>query len=495
MDICFTSDVHGYLTERDFNTPESAGYLECAEHFPPGALIIDGGDILQGSPLAMYTEQGRFSYNPMAKAFREVGVKYFVPGNHDFNFTEAYLSAFIEESKVEVLCANIESGAFPVKPYAIYEQDGIKVALIGVTTEYIKVWEKKENLSQTRILDTVRSAKAALEEARKADPDYTICIYHGGYENSFSGSPLPDTVENRAGELIALGFDVVLTGHQHVHHDYRLNGCISLQNLANGKSYVHLHLPLDAGEPSIFFSDEGKYYPSEKLRCLREEIGLLNDEVDSLLSVKIGRTEEVFSDDDKLWSMTHPSALADFFNTVSLEVTGADVAVCSLFNDPVSLGPEVSVGDIIRAYPFANALYVIEADGAVLKAALERAATFLTVEEGKIAISESALVPKKELYNYDYAYGCEYTFDISKREGERVVKLTHKGVDLLEHPESTFRMAINNYRLSGTGGYGMYPSCKVLESFSTDFQHLLIEYFQAHVDVKTPIRADFSCIF
>lgn len=55
--IYFTSDLHGYIYPTDYRSREERdiGLFKCASQFQKdgNTLIIDGGDILQGSPWAL----------------------------------------------------------------------------------------------------------------------------------------------------------------------------------------------------------------------------------------------------------------------------------------------------------------------------------------------------------------------------------------------------------------------------------------------------------
>ena len=81
------------------------------------------------------------------------------------------------------------------------------------------------------------------------------------------------------------------------------------------------------------------------------------------------------------------------------------------------------------------------------------------------------------MYNYDYYYGIEYEFDISKKVGERVTKLRYKGEEIGSRKLS---LVLNNYRITGAGGYDIYPKCKVIRILDKDVQDLSVEYLLKH---------------
>ena len=66
--IYFTSDLHGYIYPTDYRSREERdmGLFKCASQFRKdgNTLVIDGGDILQGSPL------GAFCHDTLGNAGR-----------------------------------------------------------------------------------------------------------------------------------------------------------------------------------------------------------------------------------------------------------------------------------------------------------------------------------------------------------------------------------------------------------------------------------------
>ena len=216
-----------------------------------------------------------------------------------------------------------------------------------------------------------------------------------------------------------------------------------------------------------------------------------------LLSLKepIGRINGVLLDSSKLESAVHGSSLADFFGDIQLGFSGADVSAVSLFNDPVSLGPVVTLGSLLASYPFANTLLKLRLTGAMLKEAMERSASYFDEEEGNVRISDRFTIPKEEHYNYDFYRGISYAFDIRKPLGQRVVHLMLGDTDLLENPEKELTIVLNSYRATGTGGYGVYRKAEVLERYSQDVQDLLIGYFKKEDDIKIPEKTGFALIY
>ena len=62
------------------------------------------------------------------------------------------------------------------------------------------------------------------------------------------------------------------------------------------------------------------------------------------------------------------------------------------------------------------------------------------------------LRPDASLHGTDTFFGIDYTFDLTKPEGERVVKATVNGQDLKTMTEP-IRVVMNSYRIAGSHGF------------------------------------------
>ena len=491
-EIFFTSDTHSYVFPTDYISggKKDLGYIAAASRFTEGAIIVDGGDVLQGSPLIRYELENGIRPFTAVEAFNRAGLSIYTPGNHDFDFGYDTFKDLLTSLNADIVASNLidERGELGVRKFVIKDTpDGLRLLFVGVITDYVNVWEKKENLEGLRIIDSVLAAKEALEEGRKSSPDFTICIYHGGFDDEDG-----EIRENRGKELAELGFDVLLTAHQHAVIEPRNIGtALTLQTGAKAMHVARLVLNRDRSIDAEILATDA----SLPVRgCFQTMDQMIEEKLIRALKEPVGRIDGILQDSSKLESAVHGSSLADFFGDIQLGFSGADVSAVSLFNDPVSLGPVVTLGSILAAYPFANTLLKLRLTGAMLKAAMERSASYLEVEDGTVIISDRFTIPKEEHYNYDFYRGVSYAFDIRKPLGQRVVRLMLGDIDLLEEPDKELTLVLNSYRATGTGGYGVYRDAEVIERYRQDVQDLLIEYFRKEKDIKVPERTDFQLI-
>jgi 2',3'-cyclic-nucleotide 2'-phosphodiesterase/3'-nucleotidase len=78
-------------------------------------------------------------------------------------------------------------------------------------------------------------------------------------------------------------------------------------------------------------------------------------------------------------------------------------------------------------------------------------------------------------FNFDIAQGVEYEIDLTQPEGRRVRNLRWHGKPLAD--EQPLRIAINNYRAGGSGGYGMFRDAKILWRSSEEIRDLIVAYY------------------
>ena len=491
--IYYTSDTHGHVFPVTYasNSPENAGLLNLA-------LVLDGGDALQGTPLTQYylAHREEWPIHPVAAAFNALGLDYFTLGNHDFNFGYEALREYLEAMDGMCLCTNVEDlgGQLRIRPWAVHTLDnGLRIGITGVVTDFVNIWEQPQNLERIRITDAFRAARAACAALRD-QCDVCVCIYHGGFEEDLAtGQLLSDSGENIACRIAReLDFDLLLTGHQHMAVEgVNLSGTYAAQPPANAGQLLHMVGQWD-GAKSRFQSTlipVGGAHPAEPYQSLLP----LENAVQNWLDQPIGVLSQAIPPEGKLEAALYGSQVAALFNQVQLTETGADFSCTSLGNDPVGLASPVTMRGVTAAYLFANTLVVLEVTGEVLRQTLERCAAYFTLVDGQPQISQEFLLPKVEHYNYDFYAGLAYTFDLRRPVGSRVVRLTK--LDGSPLGDGTFRLCTSNYRATGTGGYEILRKCPVLWRGGVEMPDLTARYIQTHSPVSAQKNADMRVIW
>lgn len=125
LKIYFTSDVHGYFYPTTYGDlkRKDLGLFSFARDFKKdeNTLVIDGGDILQGSAFAYYCRQKSGSPQAIADIMNDCGYDYYTLGNHDFNYGMDYQNAYIEAHHGACVCQNVvDEAGRACHPYVIH---------------------------------------------------------------------------------------------------------------------------------------------------------------------------------------------------------------------------------------------------------------------------------------------------------------------------------------------------------------------------------------
>lgn len=483
LTIYFTSDTHGYLYPNNFASkqPRPMGLLPMSFPKDETTLIIDGGDTIQGSPLTYFCKLHEREL-PIAEAMNAKGYDYVTLGNHDFNNGYDYLKRHLDALDAQCLCANVTDlrGDLPIAATAVHTLgNGLRVGLVGIVTNWVNLWEKPENLTEIQVTDPFEAARKAIAEM---DADIIVGIYHGGVERDLStGKLLSQTDENIACRLCEeLHIDLLLTGHQHIPMANQVwHGTHIVQTPCNAVSYVKVTLEDDG------FHSKLCSVPAEAELTAAQEA--LWTDMNTWLDRPIGRLNHDIWPDEKLAMAMHGSSIADFFNIVQLWASGADVSCAALSNELRGFASDVTVRDVVASYVYSNTLVVLEVTGTVLRSALEQCARYFTVnQDGSVSITESFLRPKEAHYNFDYFYGIEYTFDLKKEPGQRVVSMTRNGQEIQFEDRLTLVMC--DYRATGAGDFDCYCNCTRIRDIQTEVSELILSYLFEHTYVELPER-------
>lgn len=493
LTIYFTSDVHGYFSPTNYATGGTGktGLANCMNAFSRdgNTLIIDGGDILQGSPLTYYLYSQKSGGECVPARLLNLGGYSFVTlGNHDFNYGKLEIERYLAELDATCLCANISGIAGVEKTAVITLENGLRVGLTGVTTQFVTQWEKPENLEGIGVTDAFDAAADALELLRAENVDLTLCIYHGGFENDVkTGAVLSATGENEGYRMCTeLGFDILLSGHQHMSaQGLCIGGTYTCQPPDKARQYLRVDASVDtAGDGTRHITAQSTLCePSDTpLPAAAECLAPIESETANWLDTPVGHLDIALTPDEPLTMAANGSYIANFFNQVQLEAGGAMLSAASLDASVKGFDRDVTVRDIVSSYVFPNTLKILRVSARELRCALERSAEYFALDEnGALCVSDSFLRPIAQHFNYDYVAGITVTVDVRRDIGDRVVSMIYEGREL--SGGESFTIALNSYRASGAGGYGVYGECECVSEVQTEIAELIIDYITRHKNI------------
>ncbi|MBU2940627.1 metallophosphatase [Lacinutrix sp. C3R15] len=217
--ILHTNDVHSHIDAfgpEDGRNPNQGGVARRASlvqnirNENPNTLLLDAGDIFQGTPYFNYYG-GELEFKLMSMLKYDAATI----GNHDFDNGVDGLLAQLPHAKFDFLSANYDFSNTVldtfVKPYKTFNKDGIKIGVFGLGIELNGLVDKSM-YKETVYLDPVETAQEmtrVLKEDEKCD--LVICLSHLGYHYKNAPSKISDLSLAKATKNI----DLIIGGHTH----------------------------------------------------------------------------------------------------------------------------------------------------------------------------------------------------------------------------------------------------------------------------------------
>ena len=223
LTVLHTNDVHSYIDPFPANHPKNpnmggvarrAALIESIRKENPNVLLLDAGDIFQGTPYFNYYG-GELEFKLMSMMQYDLATI----GNHDFDNGIEGLYAQLPHASFEFVSANYDfkntvmNGH--VKPYKIINKDGIKVGVFGLGVGLDGLVDKK-NYKETIYLDPVGVAQdmaRILKQEKKCD--LVICLSHLGHKYKDE----PDKICDTKLATLTKDIDLIIGGHTHTFLD------------------------------------------------------------------------------------------------------------------------------------------------------------------------------------------------------------------------------------------------------------------------------------
>ena len=484
--IVATTDVHGRATGWDYvtDTPHRGGIARAAtiidslRRVHPGQVVaVDAGDLIQGDPFGSYF--GRVddrSPHPVIEAMNLAGYDVATPGNHEFNFGIDVLRRAIASARFRYVSGNIvqlPSRRLELPASTIVERNGVKVGVTGFTTPGVMVWDRENVRGQMQVLPVMPAAEPIVRDLNRT-ADFTLVVIHSGMDGSSSFNEEGVGRENVAAQFATLANkpDLVVVGHSHRQMtDSVINGVHFMQPRQYAQTLAIMKVVLVRDGPRWrVVSQRG------------EQVDLADVPVAPRIEAALAEAHALVRAHDQtpigeaLGAMSaatarvEPTPIINWVNEVQRSLTGADLSSTAPFDTRAAFpaGP-IRRAQVAQLYPYENTLRAIRISGERLKAYLEQSARYFEVDRsGLVKLSDT--IPG---YNYDIIWGAEYAIDLNRPVGSRIVGLSVKGKPVV--PSDTFTMAVNNYRQSGGGGFGMLAGLPQVYNKEENIRDLLVD--------------------
>lgn len=217
--ILHTNDVHSHIDPFGPNDGRNANkggvarratLVESIRKDNPNTLLLDAGDIFQGTPYFNYYG-GELEFKLMSMLKYDLATI----GNHDFDNGIDGLYAQLPHAKFDFVSANYDFSNTVmnthVKPYKIFIKDDIKIGVFGLGIDLDGLVIKKL-YKETRYLNPIEIAQdmsRILKEEQQCD--LVICLSHIGYHYRNEPEKVSDLKLAKATKDI----DLIIGGHTH----------------------------------------------------------------------------------------------------------------------------------------------------------------------------------------------------------------------------------------------------------------------------------------
>ncbi|MCI7474443.1 MAG: 5'-nucleotidase C-terminal domain-containing protein [Clostridiales bacterium] len=517
--ILGTSDMHGNIwgySYEDNKETDNNGmarlytYIQQVRAENPNTILIDAGDDIQGTIMTddIYNKTPDQPH-PVITAMNFMGYDAMTLGNHEFNWGIPTMQTILGQADFPVLAANVTDadGKYVTGAgWTIVEKDGVKVAIIGVVTPDVPIWDGgKEGIEDaTYEAANVAVGKAIDEIGDQAD--VIVVSAHMGMYAEFDEEGGSDSAQKILDDNPEI--DVLQVAHLHTTVQEK-QGDVVIGGVRNaGREIARFDLTLDKDNnitaSSVEVVDMAGVTPSQAVRDIplvaeahQKTIDFIaggTDESGEPLP-PLGTTTAKFQPENEISGLPQgkleDTAVMDLINKIQLENSGADVSAAALFKNTSDLpAGDINYGNIFDIYKFDNTLYRVKVTGAELKAYMEWSAEcYNQWKEGDINISFDPEYPD---YLYDMFAGVEYEIDLSQPKGERIKNVMFKGEPLKD--DQTLTLAVNNYRYSSAlKGQNLISGTKEWES-SNSIRDMIVAYFAEHSPVAPEVDNNWKIV-
>ncbi|MDU1874333.1 2',3'-cyclic-nucleotide 2'-phosphodiesterase [Citrobacter sp.] len=234
--IMETTDLHSNMMDFDYykDTPtekfglvRTASLINAARGEVKNSVLVDNGDLIQGSPLGDYMAAKGLKageIHPVYKALNTLDYAVGNLGNHEFNYGLEYLHNALAGAKFPYVNANIIDvktkrplfTPYLIKDTEVVDQQGnkqtLKIGYIGFVPPQIMTWDKANLSGKVTVNDITETARKYVPEMRKKGADVVVVVAHSG----LSADPYQTMAENSVYYLSEVpGVDAIMFGHAH----------------------------------------------------------------------------------------------------------------------------------------------------------------------------------------------------------------------------------------------------------------------------------------
>ncbi|CAI8353792.1 MAG: Trifunctional nucleotide phosphoesterase protein YfkN [Flavobacterium sp. SCGC AAA160-P02] len=203
----FGADHHRYSNKGGI--ARRASMIENIRKENPNTLLLDAGDIFQGTPYFNYFG-GELEFKLMSLLQYDVATL----GNHDFDNSIDGLYKQLPNAKFDFVCANYDFTNTVldghIKPYKTFFKGGVKIGVFGLGVE-LRDLVNPVLYKETKYINPIEITQDISRELKEKEAcDLVICLSHLGYRYQD-----PKIVSDIKLAAVTKDIDLIIGGHTH----------------------------------------------------------------------------------------------------------------------------------------------------------------------------------------------------------------------------------------------------------------------------------------
>ncbi len=265
ISVIATTDLHGHLETLPWFSGHLANVREARRLDHGGVLLVDAGDMWQGTLESNLSEGAA-----VVRAYNALGYHAAAIGNHEFDFgpvgpdtvprkpgdnPTGNLEKQAQAATFPFLAANVVAragGAWTpanVRPSTMVTVAGVRIGLVGVTTTTTPGATDPRNLVNLRVVALRDVVVREAERLRASGAAIVVVLAHaGGRCDAFTdpgdlATCRPQSEVFRLAQALPAGaVDVIAAGHTHEGIAHRVNGIAVIQGFNEGRAFSRVDL-------------------------------------------------------------------------------------------------------------------------------------------------------------------------------------------------------------------------------------------------------------
>ena len=424
-----------------------AGIINYIREQNPNTIVTTSGDNQGGSAFVSAISDDKYTM----EFLNAIGTDGTAVGNHEFDKGyDDLIGRIVSGTNDKQLGANIfkKDGSREVKPYTIVEKDGVKVALVGTTSNLTVAKSSPASVKDVDIKDSAEQVNIEAKKIKEAgEADVVIALIH-------------DPAVDSAAKLDKTYVDFVFGGDTHVKELDESERPFYAQSLEYGKVVTDLDFTFDKETKEIVELKAEQYTAAD--------LGRLGVEPDAEVEEIVAKAKE---EADVLGATVIANIAADFKrgsnpgaapgsnrgseSTANNMIAQSAVAALSKFLDQdIDFGimnaggvrDDLAKGDVtysqaFKVQPFGNNIAVATVSGEAIKEMLEN----------QWQTEEKATLSGRPRLDLGLSDNVSYTYNPEAPRGEKVTGITINGEAV--DPAKDYTVAGSTFLFDGGDGF------------------------------------------